>query len=127
MKILLISSCEIEQDIFRLALERLNSGAEFFETKDCKTALASLQSNVIPTPDFIILDTDIPDSDANSWLRILKASPTVGLSKIILYSSSKETSEIQMMMRQGAQSHIFKSYSFTVFCHDLSNMIAETY
>src|SRR5687767_6831649 len=126
MKLLLIGNCEIEYDIFRLALERLNSEAEFFGSKDCKAALSGLQSNDIPTPDFIIVDTDIPDADASSCLRMLKASPSVGLSKIILYSSSRETAEIQSMIRQGAQAHIYKSYSFTVFCQDLSNLLAET-
>ena len=124
MKLLLIGNSDIEHDIFKLALTRLNLGVEFFGVKSCKAALANLLEKLLPTPDYIILDTDT-EENSDSCLRMLKGSPAVGWSKIILYSSSKETAAIHAMMQQGAESHIFKSYSFTAFCQDLSNLLAE--
>ena len=124
MKLLLIGNSELEHDIFRLALGRLHLAAELFGAKDCESAIASLLSNVIPVPDFIFLDTDV-SADANSCLKMLKDSTAVGLSKIVLYSSSRESEEIKLLINMGAKSHIFKSYNFKVFCQDLRNMLAE--
>jgi CheY-like chemotaxis protein len=124
MKILLIGDSQREQELFELALTRINASITFFSASACEQAFAQVSEKRIPEPDYIVLDTDTSDIDAHACLRSLKSSRTFGLTPIIVYSSSKETSDIKFLLDNGAVSHLYKSRSFTVFCQDLRQLLA---
>ena len=75
MNVVLIESCAEDQDLFKLALERLDIGAVYFGTSSFEDALKKVSLKQIPKPDLIFLDLDLPVADGYACLRMMKASP----------------------------------------------------
>jgi DNA-binding NarL/FixJ family response regulator len=125
MKVLFIGNNNLEQDLLRLALTRIESEVELVGIDTCEDAFADFLKKKSPTPEYIILDADLPAIDANACLIMLKESPFTRLSKVILYSGSENTADVQFMLSHGAASHLFKSNSFALLCHNLSNLFAK--
>jgi len=125
MNVLLIGDSQQEEDLFKLALTRINTNAAYFSAPSCDKAISGLQYHEFPPPDFIFLDTDIPDLNVRACLRTLKNSDALMLPAVILYTSNRLQYDIEEMRDDGATSVLFKSRSFQDFCHDLDRLFAK--
>lgn len=124
MSLLFISESEIERDIFQLGLQRLRSDIFFHAVTDCQSAI-KLLNDLAVKPDFVVLDADSAGCEVGKCLSMLKCCLFIGTSTIIAYSDSIDPKQIAFMLSEGAKSHLYKSRSFAVFCHDLSLLLEE--
>lgn len=124
MNILLIEACVEDQDLFVQALQRINVGAQYYGVAGCEDALNKLSASVMPRPDFIFLDLDMPVVDGYACLRMMKASSVFKDIPIITYSTPDQVVEITYMLKHGALENLNKSSNFLRLCSDLRTILA---
>ena len=124
MNILLIEACIEDQDLFVQALQRIKVGAQYYGVSGCEDALNKLSASLMPRPDFIFLDLDMPIVDGYACLRMMKGSPVFTHIPIITYSTPDQVVEIAYMLKHGAMENLNKSSNFLRFCSDLRSILA---
>jgi CheY-like chemotaxis protein len=101
--ILLVDDDLDDIDLFREALNEVDSLVNFHSAKNGQQALELLHNTQIITPDLIFLDINMPEMDGWRCLVELKSTPLLKQIPVIMYSTSATKMDQQRASGLGAK------------------------
>ena len=101
-----------DQQFLREALIENDSTAHCFTAYDAQEALTNLNGVLIPLPDAIFLDLNMPGMDGKQCLAELKRTPSLQHIPVVIYSTTSDKTEIQETLKMGASYFLIKKNSF---------------
>jgi len=84
-----------------------------FTAYDAQEALTNLNDALIPLPDAIFLDLNMPGLDGKQCLAELKRTPFLQHIPVVIYSTTSDKKEIQETLKMGASYFLIKKNSFS--------------
>lgn len=109
-----------DQEIFMMALEAFHNEIECITANDGINALEQLQDEHF-TPDYIFLDLNMPMMDGKQCLKEIKKIDRLNEVPVIIYSTSDDPREMQILRDLGASDYLVKQASMST----LRNMLAQ--
>lgn len=100
---------EEDKELLREAFKKVCPAIQFTLAGDCIILLGILKK--IQTPDFIILDINMPNLDGNECLKTIKSEKSLIHIPVIVYSTSSSTVDIEHSFQNGADYYIIKPNS----------------
>ena len=110
-KILLIDDDEEDQEIFMMALDKLNCGAVCSAMSNAQHALSRLQEGEI-NPEVIFLDLNMPHMNGRQFLEIIKQDAALLNIPVIIFSTSSDPATIAATKSIGARDFMTKPGDF---------------
>lgn len=111
-KALLVDDDPKEVDLFCRALARCGSPFSVTSVSGGEQALAYLRRqgpySKTPTPDFMLLDLDMPEVGGFEVLEAVKADPSLCGLPVILYSAQASPQDVQRAYGSGANCYMLK-------------------
>jgi CheY-like chemotaxis protein len=109
--------CDDDQDdqlLIESAFAEACIDAGFRFAGDGTELIEYLQSNGVehPRPDIILLDLNMPKMDGRRTLEWIKSHPEYRAIPVVIYTTTRERSEIQRCYRTGANSFMTKCSTF---------------
>ncbi len=123
--ILLVDDDLDDIDLFREALNEIDSLVNFHSAKNGRKALELLHSPQIITPDLIFLDINMPEMNGWRCLAELKSTPLLKEIPVIMYSTSATKMDEQRASSLGAKSIYQKPERFEDLKRLLKTVIGE--
>lgn len=120
--IVLIDDDVEDQEIFKIALETLSDNLVFTAFTNAKEALSSLTGNTL-NPDVIFLDLNMPVMSGQEFLTQIKKMDATKHIPVIIFSTSSNTSTIQLTKELGAIDFITKPSKFDLLVDILKPII----
>lgn len=114
----IILVCDDDQDdqlLIESAFEEACIDADFHVTGDGVELIRYLQESnegEHPRPDIILLDLNMPRMDGRQTLEWIKSQPDYRDIPVVIYTTSRELTEIQRCYRTGANSFMTKCSTF---------------
>ena len=112
-----------DQQFLREALIENDSTAQCFAAYDAQAALTNLKDDLIPLPDAIFLDLNMPGLDGKQCLAELKRTPSLQHIPVVIYSTTSDKKEIQETLKMGASYFLIKRNSFNDLKSALSPIV----
>ncbi|RZJ31021.1 MAG: response regulator [Flavobacterium sp.] len=109
--ILLIDDDEDDQEIFIMAVNRLDCGVVCEPMSDAKESLVRLKNGDI-IPELIFLDLNMPGMNGRQFLEIIKNDDTLSHIPVIIFSTSNDPATIRETKSVGAKDFITKPGDF---------------
>lgn len=119
--ILLIDDDKDDQEIFTIAVQRLNRGITCYTADDGDEGLKQL-NNMLLAPDIIFLDLNMPRVDGRQFLQEIKKQESLKYIPVIIYSTSSLQRDIDETRKLGAAGFLTKPYSLTELCEALTKL-----
>ena len=104
------------------ALVENDPSCECFTSSDGQEAITKLMDAIIPIPDVIFLDLNMPLLNGRKCLAVLKKTLFLQHIPIIIYSTTSNKKEIQEITDQGASYFLIKKPSFKELREELSSI-----
>jgi CheY-like chemotaxis protein len=123
--ILLVDDDLDDVDLFREALNEINSLIDFHSAKNGLKALEFLLSKQTITPDLIFLDINMPEMDGWRCLTELKRIPLLKQLPVIMFSTSAMKKDEQRASSLGAMGIYQKPERFEELKHLLKTVIRD--
>lgn len=123
MKCFLIDDDIDDQELFLMALEKLNHKVECKIANDGLQALQLLKDNASYIPDFIFLDVNMPKMNGLQTLAEIKKLSNLRHTDVIMFSTSSERSVIETSKELGASKFQVKPTGLTALVNTLSNLL----
>ena len=123
--ILLVDDDLDDIDLFREALNEVDSLVNFHSAKNGLQALELLHSAQIITPDLIFLDINMPEMNGWRCLAELKSTPLLKQIPVIMYSTSAAKMDEQRAAGLGAKCIYQKPERFEDLKRLLKTVIGE--
>lgn len=111
-RILLIDDDRDDAELLEGALGEVDDAASFFYIEDARKALHTLRQQLIPLPDIIFLDINMPLVSGWDCLREFKADELLQKVPVIIYSTSSHQKEISLAAHLGAVSFFTKPNNY---------------
>jgi len=111
-----------DQQFLIEALVENNPHCQCFTASDGQEAITNLIEALIPIPDVIFLDLNMPILNGKQCLVILKQTSSLQHIPVIIYSTSSSKQEIQEMNKNGASYFLIKTHSFKELCRELASI-----
>lgn len=89
------------------------------EVLDCIHRRGGFQSRAIGHPIFILLDLKMPRVDGVEVLRQIKSDPRLKNIPVVMFSSSRETTDMDRCYQLGANAYVVKPVNFQEFSEAL--------
>jgi CheY-like chemotaxis protein len=102
-RILLIDDDEDEAEILRVAIAEIDHAALVHYVGNCPEALILLKQSIIPVPDLIFLDINMPGMNGLDCLREIKRLDHIKDVPVAMYSNSGAAGHIRESMAGGAR------------------------
>lgn len=112
-----------DQQFLKEALIDNDPTAQCFTAYDAQEALTSLNDVLIPLPDAIFLDLNMPGLDGKQCLAELKRTPSLQHIPVVIYSTTSDKKEIQETLKMGASYFLIKRNSFKELKKALSPIV----
>jgi len=112
-RILLIDDDRDDAELFEGALNEVDDEAVFLYMGDSKEALYKLRQRLMPLPDIIFLDINMPVISGWDFLKEFKADGFLNKVPIIMYSTSSHQKEISLAKDLGAASFLTKPTNYS--------------
>jgi CheY-like chemotaxis protein len=109
--ILLIEDNPSDVLLVREALEEYGVDCEVFVATDGERAVQFIEqaeASVVPCPDLIVLDLNLPKRTGFEVLRVLRDNPTLGRTRVVILSSSDAPRDREDTARLGISDYIRK-------------------
>jgi CheY-like chemotaxis protein len=119
----LIDDDEDDQEIFALALKKLDTSITCVFANDGSEALHKLQQDEAFMPQYIFLDLNMPGMTGKQCLPELKKINRLQHTPIIIFSTSSELKDVQETRQLGADEFITKP----ALISDLTNQLARLF
>ncbi len=119
----LIDDDEDDQEIFALALKKLDTAIQCVFANDGSEALHKLRQDETFMPEFIFLDLNMPGMTGKQCLPELKKINRLQHTPIIIFSTSSELKDIQESRQLGAAAFITKP----ALISDLTAQLAQLF
>jgi CheY-like chemotaxis protein len=113
-----------DQQFLIEALTENDTSAVCLTASDGQEAIGHLKTGLVPLPDAIFLDLNMPKFNGKQCLEELKRTPSLQNIPIIIYSTSSDKKEIQEAIQMGASHFLVKKTSFKELCVELSSITA---
>lgn len=121
-KILLADDDAEDRLLFKEALEETKD-ADLVTAHDGLELMTKL-SAMVELPDAIFLDLNMPCKDGHECLREIKSNKKFGKIPVIIYSTTKNKTQIDATYSEGANLFVTKPDSFTMLKQLLSKIYA---
>lgn len=125
LKILIVDDDRDDIDLFCLAMEKIDPGAECRAAKDCEEALKTLRLEYEDKdlPDCIFLDLNMPCMDGKTCLKELKKDAKLKEIPVIIYTTSSHERDKEETAKLGAAYFLTKAYSFSQMREGIANAL----
>ena len=123
IKCMLIDDDIDDQEIFCLALQKINEQIQCEMVIDGVEAIKLLKSNLSARPDFIFIDVNMPRMDGLECLRQIKEIPEIRGARIFMFSTSSAPKLITNSKALGADGFIVKPPTIS----ELTKKLAELF
>ena len=104
---LLVDDDEDDQEIFCLALEKVDPSINCLTASDGREALLMLKNKSV-TPDYIFLDLNMPQMDGKECLKEIRKHDHLRNIPVIIFTTSSAPRDVEETKRLGATSFITK-------------------
>lgn len=98
-----------------------------FTASGGKQGITQLLQGMVPIPDIIFLDLNMPGMNGRQCLGQLKTIPTLRQIPVIIYSTSSNSIEISNMMQLGAAHYLVKAITDKELRKNLGVVLSEMY
>lgn len=113
-----------DQEVFEMALQRIDSNYSFSVAHDGVEGLQKLTSDDF-VPDFIFLDINMPRMDGMQCLPELRKLKHLKQSRIIMYSTTNDDKVRKASQQLGADEFMVKPSKLTLLVNDLMRIIEK--
>lgn len=110
-----------DQEIFALALERVDIAIRCTVANDGIEALEKLRGNELFMPQYIFLDLNMPRVNGKQCLAEIKKDSRLGHIPVIIYSTSSDPRDVEETRQLGAAAFITKPSKIS----DLVRILSE--
>jgi CheY-like chemotaxis protein len=107
------------------ALTENDQNIQCFSALNGREAIINLKKAIIPLPDVIFLDLNMPQLTGKECLAELKRTASLQHIPVIIYSTSSNKKEIQETLEMGAFSYLIKKSSFQELREELLFISSE--
>lgn len=127
-RILLVEDDENDADLTITALKERNLANEVEWVHDGEEALnylfrrESYSSRPACNPIVILLDIKMPKVDGLEVLRQIRADPVLGLTPVVMLTSSREEQDILRSYRLGVSGYVVKPVDFEAFSQAVAQL-----
>ncbi len=112
-----------DQDLFINALQQIDEYCVCNTAFDGEDALGKLSDSVLPLPDIIFLDLNMPKMNGKQCLAKIKGIENLKHIPVVIYSTSSDKNEIEETNRLGAAFFLQKPNRFNELCNALEKII----
>jgi len=123
MKCFLIDDDVDDQELFLMALEKVDQKIECTIANDGIHALEILKKNESYVPDYIFLDVNMPKMNGLQTLAEIKKISALDNTDVIMFSTSSEKSVMQTSKELGASKFQVKPTGLNALIQTLSNIL----
>ncbi|MEL7498143.1 MAG: response regulator [Planctomycetota bacterium] len=117
--ILLVEDNSDEVELTRASFARTDRSVEVHRVANGKECMAFLQKqgpySQAPTPDVVLLDLNMPVMDGRAVLKKVSQDPDLRSVPIVVLSTSKATTDIELSYQLGCRSYLVKPIDFNEF------------
>ncbi len=121
-KCLLIEDDVDDQEIFCMAVHKIDAQIECIISKDGVQAIKLLEADQSLKPDYIFIDVNMPKMDGMECLRRIKELPQAAESIIFMFSTSSEPTFIDKSKILGANCFIVKPPALSLLTEKLEEI-----
>nr|WP_293833261.1 response regulator [uncultured Arsenicibacter sp.] len=114
-----------DQEIFALALQKVDPAITCLFANDGIDALTKLRQDESFIPHYIFLDLNMPRMNGRQCLIELKKITRLSLVPVIMYSTSSELKDIQETKALGATDYVAKPPSISILTQALAHIFAK--
>ncbi len=105
-------------------MRSIDKGGQCFTAKNGEEGLKKLSEDIIPLPDFIFLDLNMPRLNGKQFLIEIKQIKRFSQIPIIIYTTSADPKDMEAMIQLGALYYITKPDVFDDICHALLSVFS---
>lgn len=105
-----------DRDLLMEALLSIDKGGQCFTAINGEEGLQKLAEDVIPVPDFIFLDLNMPRLNGKQFLTEIKKIERFSHIPVVIYTTSSGAKEKEEMKQLGALYFITKPDGFNEIC-----------
>ena len=117
----LIDDDQDDQEIFSMALQKVDVPIVCVVASDCGEAIKKLSKDTSFNPDYIFLDLNMPRMNGKECLKEIKKHAHLKDIPVVMYSTSLKTSDIEETKKLGAIEFITKPSSIPTLTRVLNN------
>jgi len=122
---LLIDDDADDQEVFQMALNRVDPGIECIAFFDCMMAIERLNADQYIIPAFIFLDINMPKMDGLQCLREIRRMEHLKHVTIIMYSTTLDDKIRVLANEYGASGFLVKQFSLEDLVKSLSKIFGS--
>ncbi len=108
-----------DRDLLIEALLSIDKGGQCFIARNGEEGLQKLTEDLIPLPDFIILDLNMPRLNGKQFLIEIKKIKRFSHIPVIIYTTSSYAKDREELKQLGALNYIIKPDGFDEICNAL--------
>ena len=123
--ILIVDDDEDDRDLFCDAVNAVDSSIECIMARNGEEALEGLKSRILPTPDIIFLDLNMPRLNGMQCLRALKKDPLFEHIPVVIYTTSKMKEDKKAAIQAGAADFVTKPTSLKELCETIAGTLVD--
>jgi CheY-like chemotaxis protein len=124
-RILLAEDDDDDFNLFNSALLSLYSSIEVLRTKNGIMLSSLIETSIIP--DIIVLDLNMPFKNGATCLQEIKSKEHLKEIKVIIYTTSGNTKEIEACYNAGADFYLVKPVSFPSIIQQFNDLFNNQY
>jgi CheY-like chemotaxis protein len=120
----IIDDDEDDQLFINEAMKDLKITFECYYANNGEAALRQLKDGIIPIPDFIFLDLNMPKLNGKECLIEIKKLPKYSTVPLIIYTTSSNQKDRQEIMKLGAHYFLTKPTRISELCNCLMSVFS---
>ena len=112
-----------DSDLLVEALALLKKNSQCYVASNGEEALKKLNANIVPAPDFIFLDLNMPRLNGIQFLVEIKESCAFRNIPIVIYTTSSSPRDREETKRLGAYCFLTKPNTFDEICKAVNSIL----
>ena len=114
-----------DQEFFLLALNEAFSGAQCSFASSCHQAIENLENRLIPVPEYIFMDWNMPLMDGLECIQELKKVTLLSNSTVFILTGSMSDAVFKDVREMGINKVLQKQSSISMLSSELKNAITS--
>ncbi len=124
-RVLIVEDDEDDRDLLFEAIHEVDHSINCIAAQNGQEALAGLRRTEMPKPDLIFLDLNMPRVNGMQFLKEIKRDSTLQDIPVVIYTTSKISTDESECKRLGAVHFITKPNSFRGICRIVADIFAN--
>ena len=124
MTVFYVDDDQDDLDLFKMALEEIDSAIKLITFTNCPDVIKELRS-VAALPNYIFLDINVTPINGKNCLEQIKKDARLKNIPVYMFSTAKNPSEVLECFKWGAQDYIQKKQSFTALTQVLKPLFVS--